>query len=78
MQSHANPCERKASRKPQKSILYGMDNGGNRWVVGGQGGIRTHGELAPSAVFKTAAFDHSATCPHSHQGLVARVLALRI
>jgi hypothetical protein len=32
---------------------------------GGQGGIRTHGELAPSAVFKTAAFDHSATCPHS-------------
>ena len=32
-------------------------------VSGGQGGIRTHGELAPSAVFKTAAFDHSATCP---------------
>ena len=32
-------------------------------TLGGQGGIRTHGELAPTAVFKTAAFDHSATCP---------------
>jgi hypothetical protein len=30
---------------------------------GGQGGIRTHGELAPTAVFKTAALNHSATCP---------------
>lgn len=32
-------------------------------LAGGQGGIRTHGELAPSPVFKTGAFDHSATCP---------------
>ncbi len=31
--------------------------------IGGQGGIRTHGELAPSAVFKTAALNHSATYP---------------
>ena len=30
---------------------------------GGQGGIRTHGRLAPTAVFKTAALNHSATCP---------------
>ena len=30
---------------------------------GGWGGIRTHGRLAPSAVFKTAAIDHSATHP---------------
>ncbi len=29
----------------------------------GQGGIRTHGGLAPTAVFKTAALNHSATCP---------------
>ena len=40
--------------------------------TGGQGGIRTHGTLARSAVFKTAAFDHSATCPslfgHSNLG----------
>jgi hypothetical protein len=32
-------------------------------IIGGQGGIRTHGELAPTAVFKTAALNHSATCP---------------
>ena len=31
---------------------------------GGEGGIRTHGELAPTAVFKTAALNHSATSPH--------------
>ena len=30
---------------------------------GGQGGIRTHGTLARTPVFKTGAFDHSATCP---------------
>src|SRR6185503_21358619 len=29
----------------------------------GGGGIRTHGSLAASAVFKTAAFDRSATPP---------------
>ena len=37
-------------------VLYGSKNGG-------QGGIRTHGELPPTAVFKTAALNHSATCP---------------
>src|SRR3954464_12540784 len=31
--------------------------------VGGRGGIRTHGGLAPTAVFKTAALNHSATLP---------------
>ena len=31
--------------------------------AGGRGGIRTHGELAPTAVFKTAALNHSATLP---------------
>src|SRR6478736_9980188 len=30
---------------------------------GGQGGIRTHGGREPTAVFKTAALNHSATCP---------------
>ena len=38
-----------------------------RWpwhvAAGGWGGIRTHGELAPTAVFKTAALNHSATSP---------------
>ena len=30
---------------------------------GGGGGIRTHGRVAPSSVFKTGAFNHSATPP---------------
>ena len=32
--------------------------------LGGWGEIRTHGELAPTAVFKTAALNHSATHPN--------------
>ena len=31
--------------------------------AGGRGGIRTHGGLSPTAVFKTAALNHSATHP---------------
>jgi hypothetical protein len=37
---------------------------------GGRGGIRTHGGVAPTAVFKTAALNHSATLPersHLHE-----------
>ena len=33
---------------------------------GGEGEIRTHGTLAGSTVFETAAFDHSATSPYSN------------
>ena len=32
-------------------------------IHGGRGGIRTHGRLAPTTVFKTAALDLSATRP---------------
>jgi hypothetical protein len=32
-------------------------------LLGGRGGIRTHEGLAPLAVFKTAALNHSATLP---------------
>ena len=32
-------------------------------LCGGGGGIRTHGRLSPTSVFKTGAFDHSATPP---------------
>ena len=40
---------------------------------GGWGGIRTHGGLAPTAVFKTAALNHSATHPdHANQALRTR------
>ncbi len=34
-----------------------------KYPCGRQGGIRTHGGFAPTLVFKTSAFDHSATCP---------------
>jgi hypothetical protein len=37
----------------QKKLLY----------VGGRGGIRTHGTLAGTPVFKTGALNHSATLP---------------
>jgi len=33
----------------------------------GVGEIRTHGPVARSAVFKTAAFNHSATTPVNHR-----------
>src|ERR1700687_1716285 len=32
-------------------------------IVGGRGGIRTHGTLAGTPVFKTGALNHSATLP---------------
>lgn len=35
----------------------------NNLLYGGWGQIRTHGGLSPSAVFKTAALNHSATHP---------------
>ena len=34
---------------------------------GGEGGIRTHGGLPPTAVFKTAALNHSATSPREQR-----------
>jgi hypothetical protein len=33
------------------------------YTPGGEGGIRTPGRFNPSTVFKTAAFDRSATSP---------------
>jgi hypothetical protein len=32
-------------------------------IYGGEGGIRTHGRLAPTTVFETATIDHSVTSP---------------
>ena len=40
------------------TAVRGLDRG-----LGGWGGIRTHETVARLAVFKTAAFDHSATHP---------------
>ena len=51
----------------KKSVRKGIPEGKaqrlGESMAGGQGGIRTHGELAPSPVFKTGSFDHSDTCP---------------
>ena len=40
-------------------------------VGGGRGGIRTHGELAPSPVFKTGSLNHSDTLPSARIGRVS-------
>ena len=46
-------------RRPQAPVSFALP------IVagGGEGGIRTHGGLAPTAVFKTAALNHSAISP---------------
>jgi hypothetical protein len=57
-----------------QSVLSRMSETGNRRTrktgrsvsdIGGRGEIRTHGGVAPTAVFKTAALNHSATLPAS-------------
>src|SRR3954464_7469301 len=40
--------------------------------VGGRGGIRTHGTLAGTPVFKTGALNHSATLPATRDQAVSR------
>ena len=46
---------------PEQSVTY--VSGSDKQAYGGGGGIRTHEGLAPLPVFKTGAFDHSATPP---------------
>ena len=40
----------------KEDLLFSM-------VVGGEGGIRTHGGRKPTTVFETATIDHSGTSP---------------
>ena len=52
--------------KSQNSESYKNNNGIRelmKFYLGGGGGIRTHGTLSRSTVFKTVAIDHSATPP---------------
>ena len=50
-------------RQIRKSTPFGGFR--NVWrMFGGSGEIRTHGGLTPTAVFKTAALNHSATLPY--------------
>ena len=50
-------------------MLYGMletkspRNELIHWLYGGEGGIRTHGDVATTPDFESGTFDHSATSP---------------
>ena len=46
-------------------------------ICGGGTGIRTLGGLSPSSVFKTGAFDHSATPPTRVNYVVSMTLSRR-
>ena len=43
---------------------------GEGWGDGGQGGIRTRGDITASHAFQACAFDHSATCPGNHRSQI--------
>src|ERR1700676_3872751 len=49
--------------KPVFAALLGLMWRCVAWGTGGRGGIRTHGTLAGTPVFKTGALNHSATLP---------------
>ena len=46
---------------PVRFVTY--VSGPDKAVIGGEGGIRTHGTLAGTTVFETAPIDHSGTSP---------------
>ncbi len=62
-QSIANNTAGIMGDRPPDITVKILINNNNHEVSGGGGGIRTHGGLSPTPVFKTGAFDHSATPP---------------
>src|SRR3981189_3554192 len=56
----------KYTERDNALFLLNLPNSGEhgRTVIGGRGGIRTHGTLAGTPVFKTGALNHSATLPN--------------
>ena len=44
---------------------------------GGEGGIRTHERVAPLLVFKTSAFNRSATSPKNRNALFITIKAIK-
>lgn len=52
-----------------RAILDLQPNNSDLVSLGGEGGIRTHGALSDTAVFKTAALDHYATSPRINSRL---------
>ena len=69
-------CSRQICRtggfSPRLSARYENAPVGGDFVSGGESGIRTHGRLTPTAVFKTAALNRSAISPNCHCGRVIR------
>ena len=49
-------------RRIENSLWFIVQH--SSFLIGGEGGIRTHGTLAGSTVFETARFNHSRTSPH--------------
>jgi site-specific DNA recombinase len=62
---HLAYCPESGFRTPELSTPFKLLESRNmrERVDGGEGGIRTHGTLSRTAVFKTAALNHSATSP---------------
>ncbi len=73
-----HPAARETARKANRAPKYFFLNQMHRARFGGRGGIRTHGELAPTAVFKTAALNHSATLPRRTDVSPARARLSRV
>ena len=45
---------------------YAQDNYLLYEIIGGEGGIRTHGDLATTTVFETVLFNRSSTSPYDY------------
>jgi hypothetical protein len=64
-------CRNDAKTSCQRAVPTGLDalaifSSFQNFILrccGGEGGIRTHGGVAPTTVFETAPFDHSGTSP---------------
>ena len=52
--------DRTHDKRIKSPLLYQLSY---RSISGGRSGIRTHGRLSPTSVFKTGALNHSATLP---------------
>jgi hypothetical protein len=60
---HRSACQSGIPNGPPLLRAGDVSEGGNLFPKGGRGGIRTHETLARLPVFKTGAFNRSATRP---------------
>jgi hypothetical protein len=49
----------------QEKVIFAKFFNHLNQIIGGEGGIRTHGTLARTTVFETAPIDHSGTSPRN-------------